>query len=169
MTTIAYKNGWMAADSKCTDGWTGAFLTKTHKIWRCPKNGALIGQCGDADCRDILPLIENATPKKMPAREKLAETKCSGSFIVAFPNGQVFIIDVEPREMGDSKEWMGSVVEIEERWCAVGSGHQFALGAMAAGKSAKDAVRIACIYDSFSQPPIRSVPVREEDGIKMEK
>lgn len=169
MTTIAYKDGWMAADSKCTDGWTGAFLTKTHKIWRCKKNGALVGQCGDADCRDILPLLEGATPKRMPTREQLANTKCSGSWIVAFPRGAVFIVDVETRNMGDGAEWSGSVVEIEERWCAVGSGQQFALGAMAAGKSAADAVHIACRYDSYSQAPVRSVPVNESDGRKVAK
>ena len=158
MTTIAYKDGIMAADSKCTDSWSGAFVTKTHKIWRL-KNKALVGQCGDADSRDVFALLENATPRKMPTRQALADTKCSGSYIVAFPKGQVFLVDIETRDMGDGAEWSGSSLEMEERWCAVGSGQQFALGAMAAGKSAQDAVLIACRYDSFSQAPVRVVPV----------
>lgn len=157
MTTIAFKDGIMASDSQCTDDYN-AFLTKCRKIDRLP-NGALIGQAGDADARELIALLGKATPRKLPSRKELGETKTKFHGILAFPNGRVFMVSNESSGEGSDGGWRGEVVEIEERMCAVGSGYQFALGAMAAGKSARQAVEVACRYDVYSRTPAREMHV----------
>lgn len=147
----------MASDSKCTDD-CSAFLTKTRKIDRLP-NGALLGQAGDADSRDLIFLLGKATPRKLPSRKELGETKTRFDGILAFPNGRVFMVYISATGEGSDGGWSGQIVEMEEGSCAVGSGYQFALGAMAAGKSAKQAVEIACRYDSYSRAPVREMNV----------
>lgn len=147
----------MAADSRCTDE-CGSFFTKIKKIDRLA-SGALLGKAGDADARDVVSLLSKATYRKLPSRKELAETRTDFRGILAFPNGRVFAVAVEKLGDGDSS-WTGEIVEVEERMCAVGSGYQFALGAMAAGKTAKQAVEIACRYDNNSQAPVRVVPLK---------
>ena len=44
---------------------------------------------------------------------------------------------------------------------AIGSGSPYALGAMAHGATAKEAVEIACMYDPFSHPPIRTRTIKK--------
>jgi ATP-dependent protease HslVU (ClpYQ) peptidase subunit len=158
MTTIAYKDGIMACDSKCTDDY-GAFLTRTHKIYRLA-NGALLGTAGDADARELMELLGKSTVKRLPSRKELADTKCRFDGIMAFQNGRVFGVTIYQNDMGSETEWAGQIVEIEERMAAVGSGYQFALGAMSAGRSAAEAVTVACRYDSYSQGPVKEVAVK---------
>lgn len=52
-------------------------------------------------------------------------------------------------------------VKIKERVAALGSGSMYALGAMAAGASAKAAVKIACVYDPNSGKGITCIKVRK--------
>lgn len=164
MTTIAFKDGVMAADSKCTDE-SGAFFTRNTKITRL-SNGALVGSAGDVDDREVNALLQKAKapagkPANMPTRSELAATKTRFDGILAFPNGRVFGIFIYDEDVGlSSSEWNAQVVEIEERMTSVGSGYQFALGAMAAGKTAAEAVHVACKYDSYSQAPVREVKVK---------
>lgn len=161
MTTVAFKDSWMASDSKCTDEF-GAFFSRVPKIYRL-SNGALLGAAGDADIRDVLAILDKATHKKLPSRRELADTHTECSAILAFPSGHVFAVEIGPTVIGDVDfEWQAEVVECLERWIAVGSGAQFAMGAMAAGKSAADAVHVACRFDSFSQAPVKSVAVKPE-------
>jgi hypothetical protein len=47
--------------------------------------------------------------------------------------------------------------EINGPFAAVGSGGDAALVAMDCGKSARDAVRVACKYDPNSRPPVHLV------------
>lgn len=158
MTTIAFKDGVMACDSKCTDGF-GAFLTRSQKIYRLPNN-SLLGTAGDADARDVMDILGKATTKKLPTRKELAETETGFAGLWAFPNGKLYGVYIYAHEMGQSAEWSSQIVEIEERIAAVGSGEQFAIGAMAAGRSAAEAVAISCRYDSYSQGPVKEVHVK---------
>jgi ATP-dependent protease HslVU (ClpYQ) peptidase subunit len=159
MTTVAYKDGVMASDSKCTDDYS-SFLTRCRKIDRLA-NGALLGQAGDADARDVYALLGKATEKKLPTRAELGALKLRFDGILAFPSGRVFMVYIYASEVGDDGGWTGQVVELEEKAAAVGSGYQFALGAMKAGASAAQAVQVACHYDSFTGGPVREVSVRE--------
>ena len=156
MTTVAFKDGIMAADSQASDG--EDFFCRITKIHRL-HNGALVGQSGDCDVRDVLAVLEKATPRKMPTREALWNTKTSFSGIVAFPGGKLYTVDIG-RAKADEGEWCAQVIECKERMTAVGSGAKYVLGAMAAGRSAKQAVQIACRFDGYSNGPVIEVAVR---------
>jgi ATP-dependent protease HslVU (ClpYQ) peptidase subunit len=149
----------MASDSKSTND-DGAFCTRVKKIYRL-ESGALLGAAGDCDARDVIRLLEKVrTVKTLPTRQQLADTHCDFSGVLVLRNGEVFYIDVGPMQIGEAYEWAGSVVEVSERIAAVGSGQKFAIGAMAAGKSASEAVTIACRYDSFSGTPVHEVTLK---------
>lgn len=172
MTTIAFKDGVMASDSKCTDAWS-AFVTRSHKIERL-SNGALLGSAGDSDCREVVKLLSAAkSAKSLPSRAALAETKTDFYGILALPAGALFLVEIYVIERSGDSEWTAQITQIHERMAAAGSGQQFAMGAMAAGKGAAEAVAIACRYDSYSAPPIREVilksPERKSRKKKHEK
>lgn len=161
MTTIAYRDGVMAADSKCSDEW-GAFSTRCRKIARLG-SGALLGQAGDADGRDVIRLLDGCkTEKSLPSRKALADTHCEFAGILVLPRGSIWYIDITCIDYGPEVEWSGSVMEVHEAFAAVGSGYQFAIGAMASGRSAAQAVAIACRYDIKSGPPVHAVALKPE-------
>ncbi len=147
----------MASDSKCTDDFN-AFCTRTPKVYRLP-NRALLGCAGDADSRDVIELLGGVSIKKLPTRAELAATKCEFAGLLVFPNGTIYFVDISPPEAAHS-EWTASMLECKERFAAVGSGYQFAIGAMAAGRSAKQAVEIAARYDIQSGAPVIEHPLK---------
>lgn len=160
MTTIAYKDGVMAADSKTTEG--GYFVTRAKKIHRLA-SGALLGQAGNVDIRDVIDLLDKTrTEKSLPTREALAKTRCDFRGILVLKNGGVYLIDITPVQFADTlADWDAQVIEVRERFTAVGSGEQFAIGAMAAGMNAEQAVSIACRYDGASGGPVNAVPLKK--------
>jgi ATP-dependent protease HslVU (ClpYQ) peptidase subunit len=150
VTTIAYRDGVMACDSKASEG--HLFVTKYKKVERL-SNGALWGSAGDCDTREVDKLLAKASPERMPTRAQLAKTSTSMHGLLVFPGGKVFGIYIY--QVGEhTDEWTAQVLEIVEPFCAVGSGGELALAAMAAGASAGDAVRIACKYDAYSGEPV---------------
>lgn len=154
MTTIAYKEGIMAADSRASEGDT--HVTECQKIFKL-ENGAYLGSSGDDDDREVIELLSQASPSKMPSRKKLAALELQYSGILVFPSGKVFKIEVEHNE--ERQAWAGSVFEIKDKMCAIGSGASFAYGAMEAGVDAVKAVEIACRRDINSALPVQSVSV----------
>lgn len=150
MTTIAAKDGTMASDARCTND-DASFATRMSKVFRLD-NKALLGCSGDADCRDVIALLNKATLKKLPSRAELAATRTDFGGLMLFPNGTLYYIDIQ--QLPNSPDWVASVVECKERFAAVGSGAAYALGAMAAGRSAKQSVEIACRFDTMSGPPV---------------
>lgn len=159
MTTVSYRDGVMAADSRCSDEY-GMHLTHCQKIYRL-SSGALLGTAGDDDARSLMDLLAKAkTPKQLPSRAELAETKTDFKGILVFPKGDVYLVGVDYTEHNSEGEWTGYISEIRDRMCAVGSGQQFAYGAMEAGKSAADAVRIACKRDTNSALPVQMADLK---------
>jgi hypothetical protein len=158
VTTVCYKAEIMASDSRCTD--EGIFATRTQKIWRL-ENRALLGGSGDADMRDVVALLGKCSPKRLPSRAELASTQTDFAGLLVFANGSIWFVDIGPIELGSMTQWTASLIECKERFAATGSGQQFALGAMAAGRSAKEAVEIAIRYDTASGPPVVEVPLKE--------
>lgn len=154
----------MASDSKCTDDY-GMFLTKIQKLYRLA-NKSVVGTAGDADSRELLDLLGRATLKRLPSRADLAATKTNFHGLWAFPNGTLFGIYIEPVDRVSEIQWSGELVEIVERWAAVGSGSGYAMGAMLAGKNASEAVGIACKLDSNCQMPIKSVVVKDTTKVQ---
>jgi hypothetical protein len=160
MTVIAYsrKHRILAADSRCSDEWD-MHLTNARKIYRL-KNGALVGTAGDDDCRELLVLLSKATPRKMPGKQQLADTKTSFLGIMVFPKGQVFRVNIDFNERtSDGSEWEAQVCEITDEVIAVGHGQQFAYGILDAGGTPQDAVRGACKRDLSCALPVQWEPL----------
>ena len=157
MTVIAYRAGIMACDSCWT--YCDTQVASLPKIRRLT-SGALLGQAGDNDSRNIDTLLDKIKdPRKLPTRQQLAETKCSFIGVLALPRGGIFIVSTGKHDGN------GYPAEDEEDfgiwpatsmggYCAVGSGSEAALAAMDAGATAREAAMIACKRNVHCRPPI---------------
>lgn len=157
MTTIAFKDGIMASDSCWTDvnGWHGTSLTKVVRT----SVGALLGGAGGVDARAMEKLLDKVkTFSQMPTVQELADTKTEYHGVIAFPNGDVAQIFCEYDK--DSNAWSGGTWRVNRGGTSVGSGSGVALGAMDAGKSAREAVEIACRRDPNSKGPVHVVALK---------
>lgn len=155
MTTVAYRDGVMACDSCWTsDEAQTVSATKVRRL----KHGLLWGASGDNDIREIVRLIDGCkTPASLPLRSALTAVRADCSGLVVFPNGKIFQIATAAK--ADSEGDVG-VWEVNRGFAAVGTGGHLALGAMAAGRSAAQAVAIACRFDINSRPPIHKISLR---------
>jgi hypothetical protein len=151
MTTVAYKDGWMACDSCWGD--ENGLLTRRPKIIRLP-SGGLLGEAGSCDSRDIIALVGKIkTPGHMPTRKQLIELKVDYSGILVLPSGKIFNVYCEAPEHAGG-DWDCGIFEVGENFYAVGSGKEYAFAVMEFGGSARDAVAIACRRDKNSRPPV---------------
>lgn len=145
MTTIAYRDGVFASDSSITfDTVHVGSVTKLYAI-----NGHCIGSAGSRS--EIVPFLE-WIKRGFPweAVPIFKEDKDAGFSAI--------VID---RKRLDKVQyfWLtdkGTLIadDIEAAYFAVGSGKHIALGAMAHGASAVDAVKCACKHDAYSRLPI---------------
>lgn len=126
-------------------------MTKVTRL----KSGALLGEAGDNDSRAVVKLLQNCkTFDQMPSALELAECRLEYAAIILFPNGemaQVIIDEIEP-----GKVYIGSAFKVNRGCTAVGSGADLAVGAMRSGKSAREAVAIACGEDPNSKLPVHT-------------
>jgi hypothetical protein len=140
MTTIAFRDGYMAADRQAYLGRGEAMHARKSKIKRLD-NGSLIGVSSSivgASVR-LIPWIEAGMDHDNWPVIKNSEREMDFEILYVEPSGQVLYFQ-------DS--YMPTIVEVE--FMAVGSGSGYALGAMEAGASAAGAVAIACKFDVFS-------------------
>ncbi len=150
MTVIAYRDGIMACDSLWS---VGHLKVLWHtKIIRLA-SGALFGDSGDADNRELIALLTGCkSGKDIPSVETLASLRAQAVAILVFPSGVGWYI-VSPGEdksggCGIWPAWKG-----RKGFNAVGSGDALAIGAMEAGASALDAVKIACRRNIMCELP----------------
>lgn len=143
MTTVAASLDFMeiAADSMCS-GDDGHYLVE--KL-RCGKNSAY-GACGDWD--KILKFY-NALESKGEL-----DSDC----------------DIEVLEIRNDGLWVyeGTIIpaRIKNRFYAIGTGAGYAIAAMHLGKSPKEAVAIAALFDPGTGGPIDVLKVEEKRGVK---
>lgn len=139
MTTIAYRDGIMAADSRAYSGNRFPVGEKT-KI-RLLDDGTLIGVSstvpGEGEAV-IQWFAAGADPKDGPSASP------KHTLLAVRPGGEVFFAD-------DSYFISGP---LKAEFFAIGSGGEYAQGAMAMGASAEQAVRIACRLDPWSAEPV---------------
>lgn len=144
MTTIAYRDGVMAADSASTYGNNKATqVRKVRKIGRF-----LVGLSGSASLAEDF-CVWLARKQRITAWP-VQPTGDDGvwALLVDRETGRVFKMDK-----------CGTPFRLYGKWFATGSGMDAAMGAMAAGASALRAVEIACTIDAGSAGPVRSVVV----------
>lgn len=133
MTTVAVKDGVIAADSLVKHDVT----YKGRKLFRTKRG--VIGVAGALGEGEKFVEWYNDRRKKKPEYESSDEF----SALVLRPDGLVELWDASMR---------GEV--IDSGCLAIGSGAEYAMGAMLAGASAADAVAIACIMDPNTEGPI---------------
>lgn len=138
MTTIAYRDGYVAADSA---SWReDTFLGYIDKIL-VAEDGTVFTGCGAiSEVRSIFEAYE--------ARQNLPESK-SATTIQFHPKKRImeYIEDYSPM-LKDPRDYM-----------AWGSGYKLALGAMAAGATAEEAVKAAVKHDAFTAGKVKLVKV----------
>lgn len=153
MTTIAFDGKELACDS-C---WASddMVVTSRNKLTRL-RSGAIIGTAGDCDDRDIIALLDKVrVPARLPTREQLAKLRTNFSAVLVLPGNRVFYIEIGPSDT-DHVNFDGQLWETRAP-AAVGSGRAYALTAMGACKSAREAVLIACKFDINSRPPVHTM------------
>jgi hypothetical protein len=169
MTVIAYRNGIMASDSCWTS--QGTQTVSMIKIKRL-SSGSLLGFSGDNDARAIEAILDKIKdPRKLPSRDELATSHVDFQGLLAFPRGGVYVISSSKI---DQSGWVDNEDDEAGVWpaatmagyAAVGSGGDFALAAMDAGASAKQAVEIACRRSIFCRLPVHTVALHENKLVR---
>lgn len=147
MSVIVFKGGIMAADTRA---WVGrhksspGMKAKIHRM----KDGSLLGvsssQVGMAD-RFAVWMFGGAELKDWHGR-----WPSSLSAILVRPSGKVFICE-------DSLHFTGPITG---KSFAIGSGSDFAIGAMACGKTARQAAIIAARLCPYSALPVQFLKLK---------
>lgn len=143
MTTIAWDGRVLAADSLLTACGNRA---KAKKVFRL-KDGSLYGGCGDYQI--VLAVKAWLNGGEKPKLDDNADFHC----LLVKSDGVYSLANL--------------LVEmpIMESFAAVGSGQDFALAALHLGKSAKEAVEVACRFDVSTGGEIDVLPYLERESL----
>lgn len=136
MTTIVYRDGLVAADSRTNNGgWIDpGSRSKLERV-----DGAVFAYCGDwAICTAIRAWL----------KEPNGDQPNGDATVIVFRDGKIFVYSD------------GSYFEENDGFHAWGSGTPVALGALYAGCTAYEAVEIACQVDLYSGGPVVQLEVR---------
>ena len=145
MTTIAYRDGVLASDSRLTQGewiWTD----KGKKITRL-RDGTLFGSSGDHEGS----LILEAALKEGNLFPELPEDSKDVHAIRVTPDGKVWFFE--------GYKWD----RVPEGFVAIGSGRQAAMAILRYGGSAVDAVKAGIASDVFSGGKVQTVRLRKHE------
>lgn len=135
MTTVAFRDGVMACDSRMTGGFVSICKSKV-----IAGRDATVGFCGDPIAAYPLALYLAGEVQDRPQ----SNSKDDVLFMV-YRNGELFLADSELREL----PLKGN------KYFAIGSGEQAAMVAMHMGATAKEAVQMAIKVDENSGGPVR--------------
>lgn len=158
MTVIAYRDGIIAGDSCWSDGadgsYAGLITNMQNKLCRLP-GGAIYGGAGATDDRALLRLLHGVTdPRGLPDASTLSgDVYDQLTALVILPDRSVWLLNGGPSGNG--------VEPVSTRFTAIGCGGPIAVGAMARGASAEQAVRIACQWNVYCRPPTHTINLKE--------
>lgn len=158
MTTVAYKNGVLAADGRMS---LGDMIIKEDTVKVFWVNNHLVGVCGRARAiSTFVTWLQKMTDYHIVNQEVGAlvdlvpptlEDDDGWTALVVTPNKQVLMYE------GNTPIEMGIDVPM-----SIGSGSVFALAAMDAGADAEEAVKVAMKRDVFSGGTVTVVQLEEE-------
>ena len=139
MTVVTYRDGVLSADSLATAG--HVITGQIAKIWRLD-NGRLVGGAGGAgEMQSFVAWIRGGGQGQWECKDK----ENGFSALVVDTSGEVTIYDAE-----------GRGYPLEADFIARGAGAELAMGAMAMGANAEQAVEIACRYSVWCGGPIQT-------------
>lgn len=145
MTTVAFRNGVIAADTSMTVG--DARVGRMRKVVRAP-NGDLAGASGSASfAHAFREWVKNGGDG--PAPEAKSDQHYFDRGFIARRNGAIEVF--EP----------GGSFLVEAEYYAIGSGAAEARGAMFAGADAVTAVRAAMAHDTYTGGDITVIKADE--------
>lgn len=148
MTTIAANRRAMAADSKVTDGDTYYFTNKLHEI-----NGSIVGVAGICSATNkFLEWFRAGCQRDGPALE---EDDSVGFSALVLSRKGLFVYSgcFEPDKLDD-------------RYYAIGTGKQHAIGMFRQGATPVEAVRAAAKVDPCTGGKIREIQLKTVKRVK---
>lgn len=146
MTTIAYKDGVMAADSGC---WHGDVVTNGSVKIAHGKSGRLYGLSGAAaECSGFVRWVNEGEVGDYPVPAETGPSEGKSAFLVlmVWPSGALQIIGAY------GVEDLGDVP-----FMAMGSGAPTAMGALAVGATPQQAIKAVIDYGTGAIGPVRYV------------
>lgn len=148
MTTIAYRDGIMAADSGSWQG--GASHGWAMKLAR-GKDGVLYGVAGNApEAMGFLAWVNSGYEGEQPKAEPLPDGGNAFIVLAVAPGGPVRLIAARGEESYDAP------------YFAIGAGAPTAFGAFHAGASAYDAIEAAKEHGEGAFGAVRTISHEEE-------
>lgn len=144
MTTIAYRNGMLAADTRSS--MNGIAVSVRSKIFT--GNGFAFALSGDVALLEVLKrwLTAGADQLNRPVITYAGGEKPNMRAIVVGTTGKISVSVYDEDFM--------LIEEDPKSYLAIGSGDRLAYGAMAHGATAIQAVQAACVHDPGSGLPI---------------
>ncbi len=130
MTIIAWDGSTLSADKRITNSGLARTVTKICRIGK-----SLVGMSGEMSlCLEMLEWLRaGADPAKMPAAQRNTD---DWSVVAVCDHAGVHVYERSPHP-----------ITYEDNIWACGSGRDYAIAAMHLGKSAREAVEIACLFD----------------------
>lgn len=140
MTTIAFDGKTLCVDSQITSG--HLLFGAATKLWRL-ESGALLAMSGDAGlCHEVMLWLDKKGDKPSPGEN---ESACG---IMVEADGSTWECGSKPlRCFPACVPWAG------------GTGETIAMTAMRCGKTAQEAVELACEMDIYTSGPLQTVTV----------
>lgn len=131
MTIIAWDGKILAADKRLCFGSLSRTCTKIYRY-----SGCLIGTSGDSSTGSEMEqwFREGCHPSKFPSAQRNENTFAP---LLVINSDGIWRYDTSPYS-----------IKIEDKHYAIGSGAPYAITAMLLGKSAYEAVEIACLFDT---------------------
>lgn len=139
MTTVAFKDGVMACDSRITGG--PLYTSKTKVI---KGRDSLVGWCGDACAGYAGALYISGESQDRPETHRDDDV-----LFLIYRDGEVLFADSEFREF-----------PLEDDFAAIGSGEMAAMTAMSMGATAAQAVKKAIEYDECSGGAVKKYTLK---------
>jgi hypothetical protein len=142
MTTISYLNGSLCSDSRFTSG--GIIVDKRSKVFKLADGRLFAGAGHWSEIYAVYEWLngDQDKPEKAENFEGLI-VECDGS---------AWIIDED------------LLIAPQSSPCALGSGRDIALTAMMLGKTAYEAIEVACGMDVHSGLPVNEMRIDEGTG-----
>ena len=138
MTTVVYRDGVMACDSQST----GSYHERVRKIVRL-SDGTMVGACGRTQrCQAVMDWLVADCDGKCPPMSGVG-------LLIAKPDGSIWCADDDFRPY-----------RLRQKFAAIGSGSAVAIGAMEAGASALQAVKIAAKHDGGTSAPFKTLQLK---------
>lgn len=158
MTVIAYRKGILAGDS-CWSEASGLLVNIQNKLVRLSA-GAIYGGAGAPDDRALLKLLQNVrSPEQLPQLRDLQEPYLGDlECLLILPDRTVWTIESGPDGYG--------VCPVKTPFAAIGAGREIAMGALAANKTAEEAVRIACDWHRTCCRPVHTLHLKEDTTVR---